>query len=258
MSDRLNRMEHQLSFLVSSMSHGRDKLGAFGSNRPAYSRRDYMDLGADQMLYPGTRNSPRSPVPSFSGETSIAYTLNQVEGYLTHLEYGVTGSHASASPSSHSTEAPGSGTQIHIGSILKMFDIEPERSSWDEYLDTFLSEIHVLYPMLHPPTLREYYTNMWDQYLHPQPSALGYDTGRFTVAQVWICLAIGRCTQSPRIHGEDCRHSAGWSLYDAAMHLIGDLFSSFQETSNPVLVLQTLLLMVWFTPSEIQFNRSDD
>ena len=193
-------------------------------------------------------------MPTFSGETSIVHTLDQVEGHLAHIGGAYEGRDSAptsqtakaslpSSPISHADDVPEYREKISIRCLLSKFDIEPDRPRWDEFFDTFCEEIHILYPMVHLPTLRMNYMEMWNQYLLSDHE-LSLDNNRFTIAQIWICLAIGRCTQSPRLHGEDGRHSAGWSLYDAAMHLFGDLLTSFQECSNPILVLQTLILIV--------------
>jgi len=196
-------------------------------------------------------------VPIFSGETSIAHTLDQVEDHLAHIggdenrySAGTSQTAKTSSPPSpvpHQEDHNESHEQIYITQVLSDFNIEPDRRCWDEFLDTFCEEVHILYPMLHLPTLRLTYTDMWDKHLLSPECELGHDDSRFTIAQIWICLAIGRCTQSARVHGEDGRHSAGWSLYDAAMHLIGDLLSSFRECSSPKLILQTLVLIVCST-----------
>lgn len=256
LASRLDRIENQLSLLVSSISRGLDGLNGHASevvsphgHRPNHAR----SLGSSSIKSP-----PKSSVPMFSGETSIAHTLDQVEDHLAHIG-GVDGTRHSAatsqtaktslppSPVPHRADGDVQHEQIYIRQVLNDFDIEPDTRCWDEFLDTFCEEVHILYPMLHIPTLRQNYTDMWDKHLLSPECELGRDDSRFTIAQAWICLAIGRCTQSARIHGEDGRHSAGWSLYDAAMHLIGDLLSSFRECSSPKLILQTLVLVVCTT-----------
>lgn len=197
----------------------------------------------------GARSSHKVSVPTFSGETSIFHTLDQVEA---HLNIGARQDANSAASQTTKTSLPSSPVshgnaiedreKIYIKKVLSEFDIEPDRRCWDEFLETFCHEIHILYPMLHLPTLRSTYIDMWSRYISQEREIRCDD--RFAIAQVWICLAIGRCTQSPRIHGEDGRHSAGWSLYDAALQLTGELFSSFHECSSHILVLQTLVLAV--------------
>lgn len=206
------------------------------------------------LLSPGFQKPQKAPAPTFSGETSIAHTLYQVEGHLAHIggaykdkDSAPTSQTAKASlppsPVSHQDDVSTGWEKTSIREVLSKFNIEPDRPRWDEFLDTFCEEIHILYPMVHLPTLRSNYMDMWNQHLLSDHE-LSRDNCRFTIAQVWICLAIGRCTQSPRLYGEDGRHSAGWSFYDAAMYLFGDLLTSFQECSNQILVLQTLVLIV--------------
>lgn len=253
---RLDRIENQLSSLVSSISRGLG--GLDGSTSEPVSPQDHRtNHGPRSLGFSSIKSTPNNSVPMFSGETSIAHTLDQVENHLAHIG-GDENRHSAATSQIAKTSLPPSPIprgevddenheQIYIRQVLNDFDIEPDRQCWDEFLDTFCEEVHILYPMLHLPTLRLTYIKMWGKHLLSPECELGHDDSRFSIAQVWICLAIGRCTQSARIHGEDGRHSAGWSLYDAAMHLIGDLLSSFRECSSPKLILQTLVLIVCST-----------
>lgn len=220
---------------------------------------DAIDSRARSLLSPNFQKPHKTPVPTFSGETSIAHTLDQVEGHLAQIggaykkrDSAPTSQTAKASlppsPVSHQDDISTGWEKTSLREVLSKFNIEPDRPHWDEYLDTFCEEIHILYPMVHLPSLRSNYMDMWNHYLLSDRE-LSRDNRRFTIAQVWICLAIGRCTQSPRLHGEDGRHSAGWSFCDAAMHLLGDILTSFQECSSPILVLQTLVLIVCQYPS---------
>lgn len=253
---RLDRIENQLSLLVSSISRGLGGLN--GSTSKVVSPQDHRTNHARSLGSSSIKSPPKSPVPMFSGETSIAHTLDQVEDHLAHIGGADENRNSAATSQTAKTSLPPSPVphrdddderheQVYIRQVLSGVDIEPDRRCWDQFLDTFCEEVHILYPMLHVPTLRLNYTDMWDKHLLSPECELGRDDSRFTIAQVWICLAIGRCTQSARIHGEDGRHSAGWSLYDAVMHLIGDLLSSCRECSSPKLILQTLVLIVCTT-----------
>lgn len=235
-------------------------MGRLNGAEFANLQKDAVDSRARSFSSPSFQKPPKAPVSTFSGETSIAHTLDQVEGHLAHIggayqdrDSATTSQTARAllppSPVSHRDDISGDWEKFYIREVLGKFNIEPDRPRWDEFLDTFCEEIHILYPMVHLPTLRLNYLGMWNKYLLSDHELAG-DNHRFTIAQLWICLAIGRCTQSPRLYGEDGRHSAGWSFYDAAMHLFGDLLTSFQECSSPILVLQTLVLIVCQYPSK--------
>lgn len=252
LADRLDRIEHQLSVLVTSASRGVARSNGPEPDQAVRPQGGCTDPGTHTLQTCGVRSSPKVSVPIFSGETSIFHTLNQVEA---HLDIGARQNANSVASQTMKTSLPPSPVshgditehqeKIYIRKVLIEFDIEPDRRRWDEFLETFCHEIHILYPMLHLPTLRSNYIGMWNRYLSQEREIRCDDRlDRFAIAQVWICLAIGRCTKSPRIHGEDGRHSAGWSLYDAATQLTGELLSSFQECSSPILVLQTLVLIV--------------
>ncbi|PYI30576.1 hypothetical protein BP00DRAFT_398394 [Aspergillus indologenus CBS 114.80] len=207
--------------------------------------------------------------PSFSGETSIQYTLNQVEGGLVKsdrtFETAIAHSPTRRStpaltpvPSSPDGEATSRVTS-DLDRLLHKHGIAADRVHWDEFLHIFCNEIHTMYPLLHLPTLWHRYTQTWTTWSlgDTEPSR---PTGRhkqFAVAQLLICLATGRCTASPRVSRAGARHSAGWSLYRAAAELVGDILDCFEECSDQILVLQTLALMVIYLFRLDMINKAE-
>lgn len=198
--------------------------------------------------------APVQPV-AFSGETSIRYTLNQLEGNLARLgenyEPSIAGTPARIStPAQTLAPSPGgwiaSCAALDIHKILHRYGVEASKPRWDRYLHTFCDAVHTMYPFLHLPSLWRQYTEMWQTCFleSPNPETLGNRDEQVKVAQALICLAIGRCTASPREVGAGARHSAGWSLYRAAADLFGDILSILEDCVDQVLILQTLALMV--------------
>ncbi|RAK81717.1 fungal specific transcription factor domain-containing protein [Aspergillus fijiensis CBS 313.89] len=211
--------------------------------------------GTRTDITPRRKYSTQVQQRSFSGETSIQYTLDQVEGHLVNsdhrFESAITVSPdrmstpALTPPSSPSGEAT-SRVASDLHRLLHRHGIAADKAEWDRCMHTFCNEIHTMYPLLHLPTLWHRYTEMWTTWSLADPERR-MPIGRhkqFAMAQLLICLATGRCTASPRIAGAEARHSAGWSLYRAAAELVGDILNCFEECSDQILVLQTLALMV--------------
>lgn len=170
-------------------------------------------LGAFGVSYPENNNDP-------PGEVDTHQSL-----------------HRQASQDESNTQKNG-----FIRQILLSNEIAVDRTRWDSCIEIFFEEVAILYPMLHVPDVRAFYAQMWeDWFLLPSgPASHRY---RIRVAQVFLCLATGTCTGSTRAIVEDGKHAAGWSLYSAAMDVIGDLFE-ICESDSPMEALQTLALIV--------------
>ncbi|PLB51189.1 hypothetical protein P170DRAFT_406892 [Aspergillus steynii IBT 23096] len=189
-----------------------------------------------------TQNPPRGQKEGFSGETSINHALGEIEGYLRHVRELHSQPEPSASRET-SVFLPSSprGNSRHPGpsEILRNHGITPDFRQWSIFVQNFSDEVHVLFPFLHLPTLWTNHTTMWNDYiLTPSIDDSEYTAdNRLMMAQVWICVAIGKCTASPRSNTQQGKHSSGWSLYRASLDLIGDLFRSFQDCLDQMLVV---------------------
>ncbi|EKG16043.1 Transcription factor fungi [Macrophomina phaseolina MS6] len=191
----------------------------------------------------------KSQVPLFAGETSVAHTLSQVEDRLG--AFGVSYPDDVSPLQEDTNDSIPCGTRFDsrkppkngfIRQVLLSNEIAVDRARWDNSMDIFFEEVHILYPMLHVPDVKAFYAQMWEDWflLPPGPASYRY---RVRVAQVFLCLATGTCTGSTRVSVEDGKHAAGWSLYRAAMEMIGDLFE-ICESDSPMEALQTLALLV--------------
>lgn len=251
-------MERQLNSVLSVVFHGQSRRTAIESEQDRGSIPSNNNTPAERPLVSSaSKNLVQAQVPTFAGETSIRHTLEQIEGYLEQLEdtYAQTNPMTPCRPSTPVLTPSPTPSPYHVAercfpdNIRKLFHtyaIEPERSQWDRHLRVFCHEVHMMYPFMHLPTLWTNYSEMWNKWITSPPEH-GPRTRRddqVTVAQLWVCLAIGKCTESPRIDSQEGRHSAGWSLYKAARDLLGDLLSIFEDCSSPILVLQTLSLIV--------------
>jgi hypothetical protein len=193
---------------------------------------------------------PASRPPTYSGETSISSNLAQVEAYLEEQPYTAPDQpYEMATPALTpappiTAPAPPRGVST-LCKALHDHDIVIDKQQWDHFMTIFCDEVHILYPVLNLRNLWGQYDLLWKDHI-TSPSAFEQldRESRISLSQILICLAIGRCTASPRIAGQGGRHSAGWSLYCAALELFGDLLDCFEECSNQLLILQTLGLMV--------------
>lgn len=253
LASRLNRIEHQLSLVLESV--GRDKDSPVDKEPGTDGSANLRETTIRQPIHSDIPDAVRSQVPAFSGESSINHTLDQIEGYLerTDVTYGHPERPMSCQASGTSMTAPSSplgGSRetreaVDIRKVLNTYGIDPRKEEWDGYMHTFCDEVHILYPFLHIPSLWANYANMWNSGFssteHEFQRSKDY---RMMVAQVLVCIALGRCTESPRVSSEEGKHSAGWSIFEAATDLIGDLVGCFRVCSRPTITLQTYALMV--------------
>lgn len=255
---RLDRVERQLQSLINAVC-------------PAFNGRDSIDAETGPVDRPGSttivngsftssKNKAlvRDEVNSFSGETSIRHVLEEVEERLEttqgHGGPATNAPHSQVStpiltPPSHHERGEKSPEYNNYRNIFLTYGIQPKRPQWDKSLDIFCTEIHILYPFLHLPTLRNNHDVMWNSLaLSSEPDIHKSKISEIALAQLLVCIAIGQCTESPRLENREGRHSAGWSLYGAAYGLIGDLLDSFESCPDPLLLLQTLALVVRSSP----------
>jgi hypothetical protein len=234
---RINQLESQLQRLLAMNSQ-------LGSLKPPSGSGFVSGEETSNVL--SAHNQPITPpddTAPFVGETSMAHTLNQVEKRFQQIR---TTSHSSSSVQSiqptqslHSRirDAPTRLIQPeYLKCVLKAHSVLPDRAQWNRYLQAYVDDVHILYPILHLPTIRQEFGQFWDQ------DSTGYTKAQ--VAQILICLAIGRCTTASRTGSEEVQHSSGWSLYSAAMDTLGGEAGLFTLNDSTLLILQTITLMV--------------
>ncbi|OAL43339.1 hypothetical protein IQ07DRAFT_685697 [Pyrenochaeta sp. DS3sAY3a] len=263
--DRLAQVERQLEALRTQAGfigdNGSDSEGSHADEAHGRGSQSESSMPCDLSgahavpVSPLSLHKERSPTvrgAAFLGETSLAHALDRIEGEL----------NASGAPSAPCAAAKDArhqvpmlqdglqGTSNHLKSnfiqrALLAHQVTLDRKCWDHVLDTFIDEVHILYPALHLPSLSSFYVQLWEtRFLLPvehdsQPS---YDA-RIKVAQIFLCLAIGTCVTSTRMNTDKGKHASGWSLYSVAMDIIGNALE-MRERASPLLALQTLLLIL--------------
>ncbi|RAK96852.1 uncharacterized protein BO80DRAFT_505114 [Aspergillus ibericus CBS 121593] len=169
---KLHQVERQLQLILTavySASEGADDQRTDASPEGASIANDAVAASKQKMPVPAELNS-------FSGETSIRHALDQVAGRLeaiqSHHSTAVVDSRISTpalTPSPPHDSGPKS-TADYIRCVFQTYDIEPDQSQWDQALAVFCTEIHILYPFLHLPTLRANYDTLWHDKLAPLPN----------------------------------------------------------------------------------------
>ncbi|KAL4761198.1 transcription factor domain-containing protein [Aspergillus foveolatus] len=234
---RVNQLESQLQRLLAMNS----QLGGLKSpSRPGFVS------GAETSSVLSAHKQPITPpddTAPFVGETSMVHTLYQVEKRFQRIH---TTSHSSSSVKSiQPTQSPhprirDAPTRLiqseYLKCVLRAHSVLPDRAQWNRDLQVYVDDVHVLYPILHLPTIRQEFGQFWDQ------DSTGNTKAQ--VARILICLAIGRCTTASRAGSEEVQHSSGWSLYSAAMDILGGEAGLFTLNDSTLLILQTITLMI--------------
>ena len=129
--------------------------------------------------------------------------------------------------------------------LLFSYAIVPEQLDFKRLLHIFLEEVHILYPFLHPPSVRQTLEFLEEQsFLVSLTELEEKGESKMSVALVFVCLALGRCTASCRTDNVDGANSAGWSLCSVAMDLVGPLFHVTSDSAISLLTLQVVTIMV--------------
>lgn len=125
--------------------------------------------------------------------------------------------------------------------ILLFYGVSPDEAECAKLLRIYSDEVYVLYPYLHPPRIWRTHEYLWKQSLLVSPDDLGRNgEAKLSVALVFVCYALGRCTGSSRMDNADGAQSAGWSLYSVAMDIVR---SSLDISSSSAVSLDGLQLL---------------
>ncbi len=201
-----------------------------------------------------SRNRGDSDRQTFVGEVSM-HELGQEKEQLDDLpaQYSETSPLSNGAPFSPKGRAfrghiPDPDAQKRSRSwlreILLSHGVVPEQLECKTFLEVFFDEVHVLYPFLHPPSVWRTFEYLWKQSLLVSSEDME-KTGesRLSVALLFICLALGRCTASSRIDNADGAHSAGWTLYNVAMDIVPSFFDVASDSAISLHGLQVLASM---------------
>ncbi|KAH7085792.1 fungal-specific transcription factor domain-containing protein [Paraphoma chrysanthemicola] len=131
--------------------------------------------------------------------------------------------------------------------ILLSHGVVPEQLEFKTFLEAFFDEVHILHPVLHPPSIWQTFNYLWKHSLLVSLHDMDNNgETRLSVALIFVCLALGRCTTSSRADNADGAHSAGWTLYNVALDIVPSLFDIASDWVISLNGLQLLALMVTY------------
>ncbi|KAF9890589.1 hypothetical protein FE257_005720 [Aspergillus nanangensis] len=245
--ERVSGIERQLQQLISSLSSRTDpRAGVECAQRPRCEEPARQE-DTTTRPHPSAAAAAADPEfgpaeePSYVGETSISRTLQQVEDSLHELGLPAKNTPAAISPSSALLNEVGatssSSLRAWILQTLDKHELQPDKAEWDVLLDLYCEDVYPLYPFLHIPSLRRSYAQLLG---HNELGTAGKDS----LAQVLICLGLGRCTTSVRAETSEGTQSSGWAFYTAALDCVGGILDPLRETSLGLQRLQVLALMI--------------
>ncbi|KAF3356373.1 hypothetical protein VdG1_03884 [Verticillium dahliae VDG1] len=184
---------------------------------------------------------------TFAGEISMSPGLQGMEDDMDRMaadSSGMMAEYPSRSPNPAGDSSPRK-IRAWLEAILDQHGVVADEEAWRRYLHVFLEEIHILYPILHAPTLWETFNEMWEySALWPLTSSAEREQKRMAVALVCFCLALGRCSVSSRVTDANGVQSAGWTLYSVGMSLLQDSTEMSNTAAKSLLTLQMLLIRV--------------
>ncbi|KAL5320430.1 hypothetical protein ACEPPN_011234 [Leptodophora sp. 'Broadleaf-Isolate-01'] len=203
------------------------------------SPKDYLSFSSGKNLTTG-RNL---------GETSVTHALQRVEDRLNELGMPVVerdsapGTPPMTPCASNSREYNYNTISYQVKRALEDNGIKPDRANWDEYVEVYFTEVHLLYPFSNETSISETYEKLWEL-LNSSNEIIMPEIELDKVCQILLVLALGRCTVSTRVQKREGIHSAGWSLYCTAMDLLGNLIDTVNDDSRPLSSLHSLILIV--------------
>ncbi|KAL3418179.1 fungal specific transcription factor domain-containing protein [Phlyctema vagabunda] len=197
----------------------------------------------DSLSFAKNKNSAAKRT---SGETSVTHALQRVEDRLNELGLPIDERTSAPEtppmtplPSNQPKEDHGMFRQS-IREVLEQHHVKLSRKDWNDYVETYLIEVHPLYPFFEEEVVKQKCEELWAT----MSSVESEDVLLDHKIQSLLVLAIGRCSLSSRIQRTDGIHSAGWSLYCSALELQGSLLDLVTDDSNPLSSLHTLALVV--------------
>ncbi|KAH7124470.1 fungal-specific transcription factor domain-containing protein [Dactylonectria macrodidyma] len=166
---------------------------------------------------------------TFAGEISMGTNLKHIdEGAESASGTNVNlYSNFSSTTPPQSTNAPGGKTRkvrAWLETVLDQYGVVADEAEWRHHLQIFLDEIHILYPILHPPTIWETFNEVWEySALWSLASAAEREYRRMSVALL-----------------------SGWSFYRVGISLMQDTIKMSNTTYKSLLTLQVLVMRVLY------------
>lgn len=225
------------------------------------SRRESGPLG------PGHENDSQSPAStqlqrvlepdgqSFMGELSMTSALVEVDESLSEESADNITKLAVELPRDKPPGNNKSSRKVRgwLENILQRYGVVADEDEWRRYMELFFEEIHVLYPVLHPPSVWGIFNGLWEYgALWSMADSTEREEKRLSVALVCFCLALGRCCVSTRMTDATGVHSSGWSICSVGMELMQDSERISKTGATSLLGLQILVLRVRKIPSVLK------
>lgn len=192
---------------------------------------------------------------SFMGELSMTSALVEVEGSLSEESADNIIKVAVDLPRDKPPGNNKSSRKVRgwLENILERYGVVADEDEWRRYMELFFEEIHILYPVLHPPSVWETFNGLWEYgALWSMTDSIEREEKRLSVALVCFCLALGRCCVSTRMTDATGVHSSGWSICSVGMELMQDSERISKTGATSLLGLQILVLRVGEITSTVE------
>ncbi|KAH7022046.1 fungal-specific transcription factor domain-containing protein [Ilyonectria destructans] len=190
---------------------------------------------------------------TFAGEISMSPAFQDVDEGLSRAVNPTSKSIPNIPPGQSLSNPARSGDKGSrkvrgwLESVLNQHGVVANEEEWRRYLAIFIDEIHILYPILHRPTVWETFNELWEySALWSMSNSADREQKRMSVALICFCLALGRCSVSTRMTDANGVHSAGWSLYSVGLALMQDTMEMSNTAAKSLVTLQILLLRVLY------------
>lgn len=194
---------------------------------------------------------------SFMGELSMTSALVEADGSLSEESTDNIIKLAVDLPRDNPPGSSKSSRKVRgwLENVLERYGVVADEDEWRRYMDLFFEEIHVLYPVLHPPSVWETFNGLWEYgALWPMADSAEREEKRLSVALVCFCLALGRCCVSTRMTDATGVHSSGWSICSVGMALMQDSERISKTGATSLLGLQILVLRVRAVTNTLGFQ----
>ncbi|EEY23064.1 conserved hypothetical protein [Verticillium alfalfae VaMs.102] len=148
----------------------------------------------DAMLYKNGQ--------TFAGEISMSPGLQGMDDDMDRMaadSSGMMAEYPSRSPNPAGDSSPRK-VRAWLEAILDQHGVVADEEAWRRYLHIFLEEIHILYPILHAPTLWETFNEMWEySALWPLTSSAEREQKRMAVALVIYLFRLDATQRATRL-----------------------------------------------------------
>ncbi|KAG7116680.1 putative transcriptional regulatory protein C3C7.04 like [Verticillium longisporum] len=182
---RLAEVEHRLNMIPTA------NFDALLYKSQPHHTKGHSTAGEDHQISSTTdlSNVMESDGQTFAGEISMSPGLQGMDDDMDRMagdSSGMMAEYPSRSPNPAGDSSPRK-IRAWLETILDQHGVVADEEAWRRYLHVFLEEIHILYPILHAPTLWETFNEMWEySALWPLTSSAEREQKRMAVALVLL------------------------------------------------------------------------